>query len=120
MSFLHIGTSLPNYVASKVAAENGFGNQAVSNAFGSNTFNIMVGLGLPWLLYTSFGTGFEPYHGLPAVGILESIIILALVLLVFVVLMLMSGFVILKWHGILFLVLYVVYIAYAIANVYLT
>jgi Ca2+/Na+ antiporter len=28
------GTSLPNYVASKVAAEQGFGNQAVSNAFG--------------------------------------------------------------------------------------
>jgi len=33
------GTSLPNYVASKVAAQNGFGNMAVSNAFGSNTFN---------------------------------------------------------------------------------
>ena len=28
------GTSLPNYVASKVAAQNGFGNMAVSNAFG--------------------------------------------------------------------------------------
>lgn len=39
------GTSLPNYVASAVAARNGFGNMAVSNAFGSNTFNIMIGLG---------------------------------------------------------------------------
>ena len=51
-------------IASKIAAEKGFGNMAVSNAFGSNTFNIMVGLGLPWLMYTSFGTGFEPYSGL--------------------------------------------------------
>eukprot|EP00539_Tryblionella_compressa_P006735 CAMPEP_0178770668 /NCGR_PEP_ID=MMETSP0744-20121128/21525_1 /TAXON_ID=913974 /ORGANISM="Nitzschia punctata, Strain CCMP561" /LENGTH=298 /DNA_ID=CAMNT_0020427081 /DNA_START=50 /DNA_END=942 /DNA_ORIENTATION=- len=91
------GTSLPNYVASKVAAENGFGNQAVSNAFGSNTFNIMVGLGLPWMLYTSFGTHFEPYHGLKDEQILQSIIILAGVLAVFIVFMLFSGFVILKW-----------------------
>ena len=91
----------------------------MSNAFGSNTFNILIGLGLPWLIYTSFGTGFEPYNGLPAEGILESIIILATVLLVFVVLMLSSGFVILRWHGILFIVLYVAYIVYAIAEVYL-
>lgn len=113
------GTSLPNYVASKVAAENGFGNQAVSNAFGSNTFNIMVGLGLPWLLYTSFGTGFEPYHGLKAEGILESIIILGGVLLVFIMLMLQTGFVIYKWHGNLFLALYFAYIVLAVAQEYL-
>jgi Ca2+/Na+ antiporter len=116
---IYLGTSLPNYVASKVAAENGFGNQAVSNAFGSNTFNIMVGLGLPWVLYTSFGTGFEPYHGLPAEGILESIIILAVVLLLFVVLMIQSGFVLYKWHGSLFIGLYVAYIVLAIAQQYL-
>jgi Ca2+/Na+ antiporter len=113
------GTSLPNYIASKVAAENGFGNQAVSNAFGSNTFNIMVGLGLPWLLYTSFGTGFEPYHGLPAEGILESIIILGFVLLVFIVLMFQTGFVLYKWHGNLFIGMYISYLALAIGQVYL-
>jgi Ca2+/Na+ antiporter len=116
---LHVGTSLPNYVASKVAAKNGFGNQAVSNAFGSNTFNIMVGLGLPWLLYTSFGTGFEPYHGLRNEGIVESIVILALVLLLFIVLMFQTGFVLYKWHGVLFICLYVAYLALAIGQVYL-
>jgi len=114
------GTSLPNYVASKVAAQNGFGNQAVSNAFGSNTFNIMVGLGLPWLLYTSFGTGFEPYHGLRNEGILQSIIILAVVLLIFVLLMLQTGFVIRKWHGTLFICMYVAYLSLAIGQVYLS
>jgi Ca2+/Na+ antiporter len=115
--FYFAGTSLPNYVASKVAAENGFGNQAVSNAFGSNTFNIMVGLGLPWMLYTSFGTHFEPYDGLKDDKILESIIILAVVLAVFVVFMLFSGFVIHKWHGIVFLLMYVAYVALAIIQV---
>ena len=30
---------------------------AVSNAFGSNTFNILIGLGLPWLVYILAATG---------------------------------------------------------------
>jgi len=89
---------------------------AVSNAFGSNTFNIMIGLGLPWVLYTSFGTGFQPYHGLVAEGINESVIILGGVLLVFVVVVLTSGFVLYRWHGILFLILYIAYLAFEIAR----
>ena len=91
----------------------------MSNAFGSNTFNIMVGLGLPWLLYTSFGTNFEPYNGLRDEHILESIVILAVVLAVFVVFMLLSGFVIHKWHGIVFVLMYFAYITYAILEVYI-
>ena len=79
----------------------------------------MVGLGLPWALYTSFGTGFEPYHGLANEGILESVIILAVVLLVFVVLMFTTNFTLLRWHGNLFIVMYITYIVYAIARVYL-
>lgn len=114
------GTSLPNYVASKIAAEEGFGNQAVSNAFGSNTFNIMVGLGLPWVLYTSFGTGFAPYHGLRDEGITASVLIMASVLAVFVVIVINSGFVLRRWHGILFIILYAVYIAYNVALVYVS
>ena len=111
------GTSLPNYVASKVAAENGFGNQAVSNAFGSNTFNLNVGLGLPWCLYIA-ANGFQPYHGLTNEGIVESLLTMAFVLAAFVILMIRTGFVLLKWHGLLFVGLYVAYIAYAIGQVY--
>jgi Ca2+/Na+ antiporter len=139
------GTSLPNYVASKVAAEKGFGvcllalvlaprswlfhsrnhivinsqNMAVSNAFGSNTFNIMVGLGWPWLFYIMFANNFQPYDGLRNDGILESVIILATVLMVFIVLMLISDFALYRWHGNLFLVLYVAYLVFAIGPVYL-
>ena len=112
------GTSLPNYVASKIAAEKGFGNMAVSNAFGSNTFNIMVALGLPWVLYTSFGTHFEPYHGLRNDGILESVLIMSLVLAVFVVNVLMSGFKLYRWHAFLYICLYVAYLTFAIGQVY--
>jgi len=108
------GTSLPNYVASKVAAEKGFGNQAVSNAFGSNTFNIMCALGLPWMLYISLGNDFEPYDGLKDEHIVDSIVILAVMLGVFVAFMFASDFVMYRWHGVVFLVLYVGYLVYAI------
>lgn len=77
----------------------------------------MVGLGLPWMMYTSFGTHFEPYHGLKDDQIFESIIILAAVLAVFVIFMLFSGFVIHKWHGIVFLIMYAAYIALAVVQV---
>jgi Ca2+/Na+ antiporter len=78
----------------------------VSNPFGSNTFNLMVGLGLPWLQYIS-SNGFEPYHGLRNESIVESILILAGVLAVFVVLMIQTNFVILKKHGLLFSGMYI-------------
>lgn len=113
------GTSLPNYVASKVAAQQGFGNMAVSNAFGSNTFNIMVGLGWPWALYIAFANDFLPYHGLRNEGIVESVIILATVLLIFIIIVLTNNFTLYHWHGTLFLVLYVLYLAFAIGQVYL-
>ena len=93
---------------------------AVSNAFGSNTFNIMMGLGLPWLLYTSFGTGFKPYSGLRDDGITLSVMLLILNLLVFVVVVLQSGFVLYRWHGVMFLVLYAAYILFSISQVYIS
>jgi K+-dependent Na+/Ca+ exchanger-like protein len=44
------GTSLPNLFASTIVAGQGLGNMAVSNAFGSNTFNIFIALALPWFI----------------------------------------------------------------------
>ena len=90
---------------------------AVSNAFGSNTFNIMVGLGLPWVLYI-LSTGLQPYHGLRDDGITMSVIILGSVLAVFLLLVVPTGFVLYRWHGALFIVLYIAYLAYAIGQVY--
>lgn len=90
---------------------------AVSNAFGSNTFNIMVGLGLPWLLYIAT-TGFRPYHALHDDGITMSVIILGTVLAIFVVLVVPTGFILYRWHGVLFVLLYITYLLYAIGQVY--
>ena len=47
------GTSVPDALASIFVAKNGQGDMAVSNVLGSNVFNIFLGLGLPWLIYTA-------------------------------------------------------------------
>ena len=109
------GTSLPNFVASQVAARQGLGNMAVSNAFGSNIFNIFVGLGLPWTIYTAV---FGPYGDLKDDEITTSVIILVVVLLVFAIMMFISGFVLRQWHAVSFVVMYGMYLVYAIGEVY--
>ena len=105
MTLSAAGTSLPAYIASRIAAERGFGNQAVANVFGSNTFNICVGLGLSWVIYCIVNEG--SYSELENDHILESILIMAGALLLFVVLMLQTGCVVLKWHADLFVLLYI-------------
>ena len=119
VTFSAVGTSLPNLIASMVAANQGLGNMAVSNAFGSNTFNICVGLGLPWALFVATANHGAPYHTLPAEGIVDSVLILIGALVFFFALLVSTGFVLYRWHGFLFIALYVAYLVYAIGKVYL-
>lgn len=51
------GSSVPDLIASVLVAKEGRGEMAVSNAVGSNIFDISVGLGLPWLLVLLFQGG---------------------------------------------------------------
>ncbi|XP_072424428.1 sodium/potassium/calcium exchanger 4-like isoform X1 [Chiloscyllium punctatum] len=52
ITFLAAGTSVPDCMASLIVARQGMGDMAVSNTVGSNVFDILVGLGLPWGLQT--------------------------------------------------------------------
>ncbi|XP_072179922.1 sodium/potassium/calcium exchanger 3-like isoform X2 [Diadema setosum] len=45
-----IGTSVPDALSSILVARDGYGDMAVSNAIGSNVFDINLGLGLPFLI----------------------------------------------------------------------
>ncbi|XP_032230933.2 sodium/potassium/calcium exchanger 4 isoform X2 [Nematostella vectensis] len=45
-----IGTSVPDALSSIIVARDGFGDMAVSNAIGSNVFDINLGLGLPFVI----------------------------------------------------------------------
>lgn len=50
LTILAAGTSAPDLISSMIVAKQGRGGMAVANAIGSNIFDILVGLGLPWLL----------------------------------------------------------------------
>lgn len=49
-SFLAVGTSVPEVISSLIVSRQGKGSMAVSNSIGSNTFDILLCLGLPWLI----------------------------------------------------------------------
>merc|ERR1719223_1861805 len=50
VTVLAAGTSVPDAIGSLLVARDGQGDMAVSNAIGSNVFDILLGLGLPWTL----------------------------------------------------------------------
>ena len=52
LSFLAMGTSIPDALGSLAVAKQGKGDMSVSNAVGSNVFDICLGLGLPWFIET--------------------------------------------------------------------
>merc|ERR1711988_731361 len=57
-TLLAAGTSVPDAIGSLLVAKNGQGDMAVSNAIGSNVFDILLGLGIPWSLNgLIFGNG---------------------------------------------------------------
>jgi Ca2+/Na+ antiporter len=119
------GTSFPNVFASMIVARQGLGNMAVSNAMGSNVFNIFMGLGLPWLLYCFFppsDAGNEVhmsthvYHGLEApehYGVLFPTLLLLVLLLGFTGLLLLNNFRLHKRHAYLFIALYCGFLVWA-------
>jgi len=53
VTVLAAGTSVPDAIGSLLVARDGQGDMAVSNAIGSNVFDILLGLGLPWALGVS-------------------------------------------------------------------
>lgn len=50
LTVLAIGTSVPDMISSVIVAKQGRGGMALSNAIGSNIFDILIGLGLPWTI----------------------------------------------------------------------
>lgn len=52
LTFLAAGTSVPEAVSSVIVTAQGHGSMGISNSIGSNIFNILLCLGLPWLVKT--------------------------------------------------------------------
>nr|CAD7425571.1 unnamed protein product [Timema monikensis] len=53
LTFVAAGVSVPDALSSLAVVKEGYGDMAVSNAVGSNVFDILVCLGLPWFIQTA-------------------------------------------------------------------
>ncbi|KAM3185398.1 hypothetical protein ACTXT7_006444 [Hymenolepis weldensis] len=52
LTLIAAGSSVPDAITSVIVVREGEGDMAISNAVGSNIFDILVCMGLPWLLRT--------------------------------------------------------------------
>ncbi|KAJ8945049.1 hypothetical protein NQ318_019045 [Aromia moschata] len=53
LTFVAAGVSVPDALSSIAVVREGYGDMAVSNAVGSNVFDILICLGLPWFINTA-------------------------------------------------------------------
>lgn len=110
LTVLAAGTSIPDLMSSIIVAKQGRGGMAISNAIGSNIFDILIGLGLPWAI-VSIGGQIIPV----ATENLTSSIILLFATVVAVLLFLIAK----KWHinkfaGIGLISIYLIYLGWNI------
>lgn len=113
---LGIGTSVPDVVSSAIVAKQGRGGMAVSNAVGSNIFDIFIGLGLPWLLKSiiindNIATSTEGLE--VAVGLLLGSILLILFALMY------NKWTLTKGLGYVLILLYILFVIWEILDLYL-
>lgn len=115
LTVLAAGTSIPDLISSLIVAKQGRGDMAISNAIGSNIFDILVGLGFPFLLVMLLKGGTIAAGGQ---NLEASSVILFASLVAFTVLLLVKRWKINWFTGIVLLGLYVAYVAREIIKLY--
>lgn len=116
LTFLAIGTSVPEVFSSLIVSRQGKGSMAVSNSIGSNTFDILVCLGLPWLI-KSIMNGLENgnwYVVVNSEGLAYTVISLLASLIILYVILVQGKFVITKWTGCVCLIVYSIFLTISI------
>ena len=114
LTILAFGTSVPDMMSSIIVAKQGRGGMAISNALGSNIFDILIGLGLPWMVLIfiknqsiSVDTGEISTHILVLLGSVAGVLLL---------------FLFNRWRinrviGITMILAYLTYLAYVIYSI---
>ncbi|KAK1930067.1 Sodium/potassium/calcium exchanger 4 [Phytophthora citrophthora] len=110
LTIIAAGTSIPDALSSILVARDGHGDMAVSNALGSNVFDILFGLGLPFLLSNFVYNETVPVSG----NDLDVSIAILFAVLLFVVAVLISS----RWRlypsaCAFLLMLYIVYVVFS-------
>ena len=106
LTILASGSSVPDLISSMIVARQGRGDMAIANAVGSNIFDILLGLGLPWIIVLLSGQS--------SIAVdrdnlwVSTFILLATLLLLFV--FLKSDRLLSRKEGLILLAVYVAYV----------
>lgn len=128
LCIIAIGTSLPDAISSILVARDGFGDMAVSNAIGSNVFDINLGIGLPFIVRIAIDKG-APISLLDSeewvlynngeMTIIPHVkfgFILLLILFLALTMFTISGFHLNRSIGVTFVIMYAAFIGYALVQ----
>merc|ERR1712226_947702 len=121
LTLLAAGTSIPDLVSSVVVARKGEGNMAVSSSIGSNIFDILVGLPIPWFCYAIYNgiANWDTCPGGPhfcfSLGVRAGTLFFSVILLILMIVLVISIVHCSKWKmtkglGVSMLVLYVLFV----------
>jgi Ca2+/Na+ antiporter len=110
LTVIAAGTSIPDLLASIAVAKQGRGDMAVSNGIGSNIFDILIGLGMPWAVILTLNGGVVKVS---TDNLLASVFLLLATVIAIFTLLILRKWVLGSKAGWLLIVLYVAYLAYS-------
>jgi K+-dependent Na+/Ca+ exchanger-like protein len=115
ITVLAVGTSVPDLMSSIIVGRQNRGGMAVSNAIGSNIFDILVGLGVPFILMIVLNGGKVP---IDPKGLIPSTILLICSVVLILLLLIINKWNIGKKMGWTLLLLYLAYIVWQFVELY--
>lgn len=113
MLVLAIGTSVPDAMGSIIVARQGEADMAIANAIGSNIFDVLLGLGLPWFFRNLF------YPGKVTIqndNLIRPLMILLGTVVLFVVILRSNKWIMTRKMGMSLLILYIAYVVYTLGT----
>jgi Ca2+/Na+ antiporter len=122
-TILAAGTSIPDLVSSMAVARAGQGDMAVSSSIGSNIFDILVGLPIPWLVKILIveGIGNNDPSFLVVIGspyIPFYVLLLLMMVGAVVVTIHCMKWLLNKWLGVVMVVLYIIFLGVVLPTSY--
>lgn len=104
LTFVAFGVSVPDAITSLIVAREGYGDMAISNAVGSNVFDILLCMGFPWLLSTLFYQSDVPVY---SEGLTYSVVTLLSTVLFLILATHFNGWKLSIRYGICLMIVYV-------------
>jgi len=117
ITFIAAGTSVPDLLTSVIVARQGYGDMAVSSSIGSNVFDILIGLPLPWICWCIHTSG-SVQVGEGDTSLTQSILVLFGMLIAVFLTVVYNKWVMTRTLGYTMFVLYLIFLVQYLLTVY--